>query len=481
MTAYISMPFLPDLEKTWRHALHDGSWPQTAYPIQIVEPRATGDFAPAAAAIASARLAGFEVTFVSDPHAFDGRYANNGWTQEGPDPMTKLCWGNVALVSTTDADKLGVDDEGQVTITLADGAAKTLPILVMPGQADGSICLAVGQGRKIIGRVGEEIGVATTHLRASTGFGYVGGARVEKADGTVELSRTQEHFQMEGRAPVREAKVKEYTAKPTVVADQNTEFPRNEKGDPLSLSSPEHDYSKGHKWAMTIDLNTCIGCGGCTVACVAENNIPVVGKDGVRRSREMHWIRVDRYFEGEPDSPNSVTQPMTCQQCENAPCEEVCPVGATSHSEEGLNDMAYNRCIGTKYCLNNCPFKVRHFNYFNYAKNLPDLRKAQFNPDVTVRSRGVMEKCTYCVQRINFAKIAGHKSGTEKIADGTIKTACQQACPTDAITFGDLNDPTARVTQLKLQPRSYVLLEELNIRPRTTYLARIRNPNPELA
>jgi molybdopterin-containing oxidoreductase family iron-sulfur binding subunit len=480
LAGYAGAPAGAGFESTWRHALHDGTWPQTAYAAAVVEGRPAGDVAGAAAQVAAHPLAGMEVTFVPDPHAYDGAYANNGWMQEHPDPMTKLTWGNVALVSPADAKRLGVEDEGLVTISLQGGAQKTLPVIVLPGQAEGSICVPIGQGRKIVGRVGEGIGVATTHFRTTGAFGYAGGAKVEAAAGSAELSRTQEHYEMEGREPVREVTLAQLAAKPDVVKEMQEEFPREKNGLPLNLSGAEIDYSKGHKWAMTIDLNTCIGCGGCTVACIAENNIPVVGADGVRRSREMHWIRVDRYYEGSEESPRSMTQPMTCQQCENAPCEEVCPVGATTHSPEGLNDMAYNRCIGTKYCLNNCPFKVRHFNYFNYAKNLPDLRKAQFNPDVTVRSRGVMEKCTYCVQRINFAKIDGHKQGTDKIADGTIKTACQQACPTDAITFGDLNDPTAKVTKLKNEPRSYVLLEELNVRPRTTYLARLRNPNPEL-
>jgi molybdopterin-containing oxidoreductase family iron-sulfur binding subunit len=352
----------------------------------------------------------------------------------------------------------------------------TLPALVAVGQADKSVTIAVGNGRRVSGRVATGTGVDTFPLRTTGAMGISGGKLV-KAGGAEKLARTQEHFNMEHRWPARAGTAEEYAKQPEYFREKKfaQEHP------PLLSLYPDYDYSKGHRWAMTIDLGACIGCGACTVACQAENNIPVVGKDAVIRSREMHWIRVDRYFRGSPDEPESVTQPMPCQQCENAPCEQVCPVGATNHSPEGLNDMAYNRCIGTKYCLNNCPFKVRRFNYFNYTKDTPKLKQAQYNPDVTVRSRGVMEKCTYCVQRINAAKIDGHKHGTETIADGTIQTACQQGCPTRAITFGDLNDPASAVSKLKAEKRSYVLLEEINVRARTTYLARLTNPNPEIA
>jgi molybdopterin-containing oxidoreductase family iron-sulfur binding subunit len=311
-------------------------------------------------------------------------------------------------------------------------------------------------------------------LRTTKAF-YTGGVSVAKAGGSEKLARTQEHYSMEQRAVIREATVGEYTQKPKFVEDYEVPGPK------LVSLYPDVDYSKVQRWALAIDLSTCTGCSACVTACVAETNIPVVGKKGVLMSREMQWIRIDRYFKGTAEDPQSVTQPMTCQQCENAPCEQVCPVAATSHSPEGLNDMAYNRCIGTKYCLNNCPFKVRRFNYFHYNSSVTQIRRAQFNPDVTVRSRGVMEKCTYCTQRINAAKIDAHRQGKDRVADGGIKTACQQVCPADAIVFGDLNDPKSQVAKMKDEPRSYVLLKELNIRPRTTYLAKIRNPNTEIA
>jgi molybdopterin-containing oxidoreductase family iron-sulfur binding subunit len=279
---------------------------------------------------------------------------------------------------------------------------------------------------------------------------------------------------MEGRAPVRTATLAEYTARPAVIHEQGGHTP------PRTLTLyPEHEYN-GYKWGMAIDLSSCTGCSACMVACQAENNIPVIGKDQVLRSREMHWIRVDHYFAGEPDNPQSFHQPVPCMQCENAPCETVCPVAATAHSAEGLNDMVYNRCVGTRYCSNNCPYKVRRFNFLLYADWNTQSEWGQKNPDVTVRSRGVMEKCTYCVQRINQARIDA-KREDRRVRDGEIVPACGSACPSDAIVFGDLNDPNSQVNALKKQERNYGLLEDLNTRPRTTYLAEIRNPNPELA
>jgi MoCo/4Fe-4S cofactor protein with predicted Tat translocation signal len=465
-----------DFDKTWRRALHDGFWTGSEYP----RAETTSNRQPLNAALqeATQESVGIEITFAPDAHSWDGRYANNAWMQELPEAMTKLTWGNAAMMSPATAKKLGVIDGDVVDL----GANVIIPAILVPGQADDSIALTFGQGRRG-GRVADDVGVNVNPLRSQAGF-YIGSvAKVVKVPGAKEkLARTQEHFNMEHRAPVREGTLTAYVKDPTSAAKP----PHVEHKVPLLSLYPDWQYN-GRRWALAIDLNTCTGCGACVVACVSENNILQVGADGVRMSREMQWIRVDRYFEGDlgkPDQIRSVTQPMTCQQCENAPCEQVCPVQATNHSPEGLNDMAYNRCIGTKYCLNNCPFKVRHFNYFAYYKSEPnnsETRKAQHNPDVTVRSRGIMEKCTYCVQRINAAKIAAHRAGTEEIKDGTIVTACQQACPPQALTFGDLNDPKSHVAKLRADTRSYVLLEELNVRPRTTYLARIHNPNPELA
>jgi molybdopterin-containing oxidoreductase family iron-sulfur binding subunit len=461
----------------WRRALHDGVAAGTAAAAAAVTVKVDP------AALAAGPVTGTEVTFGADPHAFDGRHANNSWLLELPDPLTKLTWDNAALMSLAMARRLGVADGDAVNLTVG-GRTERLPALVAAGQAEDSIALTVGLGRKRAGQVAAGAGFNTYPLRATSGWGFAA-ATVARAPGKYVLAITQEHFAMEGRDLVRD----------TPLAKLGARKPGGEghgegaghgaghapKGHHAQISMfPDFKY-EGHKWGLVIDLNTCIGCNACTVACQSENNILNVGKEGVLRSREMHWIRLDRYFEGPPADPVAVAQPMACQQCEHAPCEQVCPVGATTHSPEGLNDMTYNRCIGTKYCGNNCPFKVRRFNFFHYAEELTELKKLQHNPDVTVRSRGVMEKCTYCVQRINQAKIAAHADGKERVVDGAILTACQQTCPTQAITFGDLNDPKSLVTRRAAEARTYTLLEELNVRPRTSYLDRVRNLNPELA
>jgi molybdopterin-containing oxidoreductase family iron-sulfur binding subunit len=459
----------PGFEKAWRRALHDGLWQGSAAALEPVAPRP----ADVAAALRARKpqAGGLEVTFRPDPHAFDGRYANNGWLQELPDSMGKMTWGNAAVLSPTTAKALGVQD-GDVLTLAVDGAQAQLPALVIPGHADESITLTVGLGRSVVGRVGKGVGVDVGPLRKSAGFGAAA-ATATKAGTKVALARTQEHFAMEGRGMVQEGDLAEYLKEPEFVEKRKERLP-------LFSLWDEKKY-EGHKWGMAIDLNACIGCNACTIACQSENNIPIVGPANVMNSREMHWIRVDRYFEGEhPEEATTVTQPTLCNHCESAPCEQVCPVGATTHSPEGLNDMAYNRCVGTRYCANNCPFKVRRYNFLDYHGDLTEIQKLAMNPDVTVRYRGVMEKCTFCVQRINHAKIDAHREGRERVADGAIVTACQQVCPTQAISFGDLNDGKSVVAKQASNPRAYKLLEELNIKPRISYLARIKNPNPEL-
>ncbi len=364
--------------------------------------------------------------------------------------------------------------------------------------ADGVVALTLGYGRSRAGRIGSGVGFDTFTVRASKAPGFDGGATLSRLGREYILSATQNHGSMEGRPLVRESTLTELRterASRTAQAEgaRAGESPRSaesgkatgapgvfeEAPEHFSLWK-EHAYDQGHQWGMTIDLNACIGCNACMTACQSENNVPVVGKAQVKKGREMHWLRVDRYFSGEPaGSPEIVFQPVPCMHCEDAPCEQVCPVAATVHDGQGLNVMVYNRCIGTRYCSNNCPYKVRRFNFFNFTKDTPDILRLAMNPDVTVRARGVMEKCTYCTQRINRSKIDAKLAGRE-LRDGDVKTACQQACPASAIEFGDIRDPSSRVTKAKADPRNYALLEELNTKPRTTYLAKVRNPNPDL-
>jgi molybdopterin-containing oxidoreductase family iron-sulfur binding subunit len=397
---------------------------------------------------------------------------------EAPDPMTKLVWDNAALLSPASAKSLGVAN-GDLLAIAKDGREIRVPAMVLPGHADNSISLPLGYGRTEVGRVGRGVGHSVEPLRSTNAFYIAGGVQVRKAGGTYKLVTTQEHHTMvepitgKARPIVREATLEHYREHPDVIGHMVHE-PKM-----ISLFGA-FDYSKGQQWGMAIDLNACIGCNACLVACQSENNIPVVGKDQVDRGREMHWVRLDRYFTGNEEDPQAVMQPMACVQCENAPCESVCPVAATVHSPEGLNDMAYNRCVGTRYCANNCPYKVRRFNFLNWNKDLAESHKMVFNPDVTVRMRGVMEKCNYCVQRIQEKKIEAKAEGRRELRDGEVLTACQQVCPAEAITFGNINDPESRVAQLKKQPRDYTLLGELQTVPRTTYLAKLRNPNPEL-
>jgi molybdopterin-containing oxidoreductase family iron-sulfur binding subunit len=435
-----------------------------------------------------------EVTFAPCPKMEDGRHANNTWLQETPDPVTKIVWDNAAILSPATARALGLkskDITGQsyadvIQISVGERSIKAA-VWIVPGQADNSIGLTLGWGRKAAGRIGDGRGFDVYPLRTTDGLGFRVGAKVAKtADEAYRLAQTQEHDSSEHRPIAHEATLAEYRA--------NNNFAELQAPPPRSLPLwSQQDYSQGHQWGMVIDLNACTGCSACVVACTAENNVPVVGKTEVWRGREMHWIRIDRYWvEGEKigateDSPATIHEPVMCVHCEEAPCENVCPVNATTHGPEGLNEMVYNRCIGTRYCGNNCPYKVRRFNYLNWHNDsvwketggLPETLQMQQNPNVTVRFRGVMEKCTYCVQRIQSTKIRA-KRELRSIRDREIQTACQQTCPADAITFGDLNDTKSMVSRLAQIDRRFGLLEELGTRPRTTYLGKVRNPNPEM-
>ncbi len=459
-----------DFESRWRRALHDGVVPGSAAEVRTVSLRQ--DFFQGLRPLV-ASPPGLEIILRPDPTVYDGRYANNGWLQELPKPLTKLTWDNVAYLAPATAARLGLRNGDVVEVVAEDRRVKA-PVWIQPGQAPDTVLLHWGYGRPKAGRVGGGIGVDAFKLSSSRGHWGMPGGELRKTGDRYRLACTQDHFSLEGRDILRKGTLEEYRHNPSLAPHGHGGGGHGE----LPSMYPGFPYT-GHAWAMSIDLAACIGCGACTIACVAENNIAVVGKDQVARGREMHWIRVDRYYEGNLDGPEFVHQPIPCQQCENAPCELVCPVNATVHSAEGLNDMVYNRCVGTKYCANNCPYKVRRFNFYLYQDWYTESLKLLRNPDVSVRSRGVMEKCTYCVQRINAVRIQAKREG-RKIRDGEILTACQQVCPTEAIVFGDMNDPESRVAKLRKLPRTYQLLEELNTRPRTTYLAAVRNPNPEL-
>ena len=462
----------------WRRSVHDGFIWGTGISTGAAASEAAAQEAaqPTRAAAEVQGQSGLEIIFRPDPTIWDGRFANNGWLQELPKPLTRITWDPTAWISPRLAEHHGLRNGDLIDLKYR-GATARLPVFIVPGHPAQSVTVFFGYGQKLAGRVAKAVGTAEQFnvypLRMSDALWFGRGLEIAKAGENYPLSSTQEHHLMEGRAPVRVATLETYKAKPGIVHEMGHTPPRT-----LTLY-PEHEYN-GYKWGMAIDLTTCTGCGACTVACVAENNIPVVGKKEVGRGREMHWIRVDHYFTGEDlDNPQAVHQPVPCMHCENAPCEVVCPVAATTHSSEGLNDMVYNRCVGTRYCSNNCPYKVRRFNFLLYADWNTQSEYGQKNPDVTVRSRGVMEKCTFCVQRINQARIDS-KREDRKIRDGEIVTACQAVCPADAIVFGDMNDPDSQVNKLKAQERNYGVLEDLNTRPRTTYLAAMRNPNPEL-
>jgi len=500
------------MEPVWRKALHDGVVAGTGATAATAS--LSADWARV---VSLAPSEGTELVIRPDSTVWDGTFSNNGWMQELPKPITKLTWENVAQVSPATAERLSLRN-GEV-VELGRGGQKVRgPVWIAPGQADDVIVVHLGYGRTHAGRVSEGIGFNAYALQTSDARWHAPSVDFAKRNEFAPPACVQDHGSMEGRHLIRVATATEYEEHPNfaqmlgghgggseehaapgtgapyvgAVGADAADGPQADvrfqggRSDGTAYSDvkndksffPEYNYT-GNAWGLTIDLNRCVGCNACMAACHSENNLPVVGKDQVAKGREMHWIRIDRYFEGELDDPATYYQPLTCMQCENAPCEPVCPVGATVHSSEGLNDMVYNRCVGTRYCSNNCPYKVRRFNFLLYQDFETDTIQLQRNPDVTVRSRGVMEKCTYCVQRINYVRTTAEKEN-RPIRDGEILTACQQVCPAEAITFGNINDPAAKVTLLKKDPRNYGLLEELNTQPRTTYLARVSNPNPEM-
>ncbi len=453
-------------QDAWDDALRRGVVAATAFPAQAPSARRERleKLPPPEAAAAE-----LEAVLRPDLRLWDGRYANSGWLQEFPDPVTRLTWDNAAWLAPSTARRLGVENEDVLEIS-AGGRAVQAPVWIVPGQAPGVVGLTMGGGRSAGGRVAHGSGYWGESLRPASEARLLGPVQARKTEASLRLAGVQGHQLMEGRPLVRFATLSHYRKDPL--------FAKGERPGPTeTLYGPLPQG--GYAWGMSIDLNACVACGACVVACFAENNSPVVGKEEVLREREMHWIRIDRYYAGSPDAPAILSQPVPCMHCEDAPCELVCPVGATVHSDEGLNEMVYNRCVGTRYCSNNCPYKVRRFNFFDFADRQEEAYKLMRNPDVSVRSRGVMEKCTYCVQRIQEARLAADKQN-RLIGDGDIQTACQQACPAQAIVFGDKADPRSRVAKLKASPLDYGLLDDLGTRPRTTYLARVDDPNPSL-
>ena len=457
-------------EAAWRQALHDGVVDGSGFPSKSLRVNT--------AQLASRLLptppdsSQLTLLFRPDPTVWDGTYSNNGWLQELPKPLTKLTWENAAMIAPSTAEKLGVRSQEVVTLTL-DGRKVDAPVWILPGQAEGCITVHLGYGRTRGGRVANGAGFDAYALRTSGALWAAEGLQVAKTNKSAGFATTQHHYSMEGRGLVRSVTAEEYSKDPEAVAKQGEPPP------PPSMTLYPALPTGSYAWGMSIDLSTCVGCNACVIACQAENNIPVVGKREVARGRAMQWIRVDRYYTGGLENPDTLFQPVTCMHCENAPCETVCPVAATVHSAEGLNQMIYNRCVGTRYCSNNCPYKVRRFNFFLYSDYTTELHKMVMNPEVTVRSRGVMEKCSYCVQRISRARYAAEKEN-RAIKDGEIVTACQQACPAQAIVFGNVADPESRVSKAKAEKRNYALLTELGTRPRTSYLASLTNPNPAL-
>ncbi len=481
-----------DPEPAWRKLLHDGFLANSAFPEKTLTCKAVSS--PASPAAAPSGVV--EVIFRPDPHIYDGRFANVGWLQEVPKPVTNIAWGNAAMVSYRTMGEFGLVESDVVSIEL-NGRTLLAPVFGAPGHPDGAMTLPLGYGRRNAGRVGAGLGFDAYAIRSSDALRFAPGAKLAKTGATDEIVVTKSHYtdqrspmaggvgdgnnSLEGdeaitRGIVRYASLEEFKKRPDFA---RTEAQLPDDPEPTDSMFANWRYDK-NAWAMAIDMNSCVGCNACILSCYAENNIAVVGRHNTKDGRIMQWLRIDTYFEGDLDAPRAHFQPMTCQQCENAPCEQVCPVGATVHSPEGLNVMVYNRCVGVRYCSNNCPFKVRRFNFLLFSDFTTESLKLMRNPDVTVRSRGVMEKCSYCTQRIIAAKIAADKENRE-IRDGEVVTACQQACPTGAIVFGNLNDRSSRVAKIKSQKRNYGVLADLNVRARTTYIAEVYNPNGELS
>jgi len=504
-------------DKVWRRWLHDGLVSGIPRGPTMKRPTKWRAFAELMTQREVPDTSLYEVNFHLDPKVLAGEFSNSGWMQELPHPITKLVWDNAAYISAVLARELGVENGDNLSIKIGDASVE-VPAWIAPGQHDRTVSLALGYGRKGLGAVAEGAGFDVNPLRPGEREWFVRG-EVSRGAGSHDLVSTQDYglldpdgaegtpiINFERRPIYREASVEGYKQDPEF-SKRGDLMPKDRLKEPWARYNELSEYYSErkvrelgvpifqgpHQWAMSIDLNSCIACNACVVACQAENNIPVVGKDEVSNGREMHWMRIDRYYTGPEDNPDAVVMPMLCQHCETAPCENVCPVAATAHSPEGLNDMAYNRCIGTRYCANNCPYKVRRFNFLHYNEFIDEYEQMQKNPDVTVRFRGVIEKCSYCVQRINQAKIEAHVDGEDKVVDGAIVTACEQVCPTQAIVFGDISDPNSRVSKLKYATnqedyrereqsnRDYAVLQDLLTKPRTTYLARVRNPNPKLA
>jgi molybdopterin-containing oxidoreductase family iron-sulfur binding subunit len=489
-----------DFEVGWRKALHAGWIENTGFDnaafvrVLAVDGASLGGAKLNSKVPAPASKDALEIIFRPDPSIYDGRWSNVGWLQELPKPVTNLSWDNAALVSGATLTKLGLEEDDIVELSV-NGRKVKAPVIVVPGHPDNSVTVHLGYGREFAGRVGSGAGFNAYLIRTAASPFYAVGS-IKKVDGKWGVAITKSHFQdhrpklfggqgdgnnsleadeaINERGIIRYATLDEFKANPGFA----NEGPGREKTDKDNTLFPNWEY-KENAWGMSIDMNSCTGCNACIVSCYAENNIAVVGKQQVKVGRNMQWLRIDTYFEGDLAAPRAHFQPMACQHCENAPCEQVCPVGATVHTPEGLNAMVYNRCVGTRYCSNNCPYKVRRFNFLLYSDYETESLKLMRNPDVSVRSRGVMEKCSYCVQRISAVKIEADKEN-RAIRDGEIQTACQQACPASAISFGNINDKGSRVAKLQADERSYQVLADLNTRPRTKYVAAVLNPNSEL-